>query len=155
MLSPHSQPVGCCPWAALPRKQADDLIFTSPLGKTLRLSNWRKAIFDPACQAAEIEGLRPHDLRHAAERCSRLIIELWMIQNGQDPHKCALCGKDSERKLTMRHTKFAGATIYDLVLHAGVISIIATITASPDLHPSRMDATIDLKLQHICGTREF
>ena len=49
----------------------------------------------------------------------------------------------------MHHTKFEGATIYNLVLHAGVISIIATITASPDPHPSRMDATIDLKLQHM------
>jgi integrase len=47
-------------------KQPDDLIFTSPLGKTLRLTNWRKNVFDPACQVAAIEGLRPHDLRHTA-----------------------------------------------------------------------------------------
>jgi hypothetical protein len=78
-----------------------------------------------------------------------------MIQNGQDPHKCRPCGKDSEKKLTIHHTKFEGTTIHHLVLHAGVIRIIATITASPDPDPSRMDAIIDLKLQHICGTREF
>jgi hypothetical protein len=45
----------------------------------------------------------------------RPIIEPLMIKNGQDPHKCALCGKESEEKLTIHHTKYAGATIYDLV----------------------------------------
>jgi integrase len=47
-------------------KQPDDLIFTSPLGKTLRLNNWRKVVFDPAVKAAGLVGLRPHDLRHTA-----------------------------------------------------------------------------------------
>ena len=47
-------------------KQPDELIFTSPLGKTLRLNNWRKNVFDPAVKAAGLEGLRPHDLRHTA-----------------------------------------------------------------------------------------
>jgi integrase len=47
-------------------KQPDDLIFTSPLGKTVRLSNWRKTVFDPAVSAAGLTGLRPHDLRHTA-----------------------------------------------------------------------------------------
>jgi integrase len=47
-------------------KLPDDLIFTSPLGKTLRLNNWRKNVFDPACKTAALMGLRPHDLRHPA-----------------------------------------------------------------------------------------
>jgi integrase len=47
-------------------KASNDLIFTSPLGKTLRLNNWRKTVWDPAVRAAGLEGLRPHDLRHTA-----------------------------------------------------------------------------------------
>jgi integrase len=47
-------------------KQPDDLIFTSPEGGTLRLSNWRKNVFNPAVAAAGLTGLRPHDLRHTA-----------------------------------------------------------------------------------------
>ena len=47
-------------------KQPDDLIFTSPLGKTLRLNNWRKNVFDPAVKTTGLVGLRPHDLRHTA-----------------------------------------------------------------------------------------
>ncbi len=47
-------------------KLPDDLIFTSPLGKTLRLNNWRKKVFDPACETTGLVGLRPHDLRHTA-----------------------------------------------------------------------------------------
>ncbi len=39
-------------------KQPGDLIFTSPLGKMLRLNNWRKNAFDPACKAAALVGLQ-------------------------------------------------------------------------------------------------
>jgi integrase len=52
--------------AACQGKQPDDLIFTSPQGKTLRLSNWRKNVFDPAVKVSGLTGLRPHDLRHTA-----------------------------------------------------------------------------------------
>ncbi|HEY6688802.1 MAG TPA: hypothetical protein VI094_21645 [Propionibacteriaceae bacterium] len=37
-------------------KQPGDLIFTSPLGKTLQLNNWRKNVFDPACKTAALVG---------------------------------------------------------------------------------------------------
>jgi integrase len=47
-------------------KLPDHLIFTSPLGKTLRLNNWRKNVFDPAVKTTGLVGLRPHDLRHTA-----------------------------------------------------------------------------------------
>jgi integrase len=47
-------------------KQPGDLVFTAPGGGPLRLGNWRTRVFDPACAAAGIVGLTPHDLRHTA-----------------------------------------------------------------------------------------
>lgn len=47
-------------------KVAEDLLFTAPTGGPLRLNNWRHRVFDPACRAAGISGLTPHDLRHTA-----------------------------------------------------------------------------------------
>ncbi|HYZ57475.1 MAG TPA: tyrosine-type recombinase/integrase [Streptosporangiaceae bacterium] len=47
-------------------KGRDDLVFTSPAGGVLRINNWRPRMFDRACAAAGIMGLRPHDLRHTA-----------------------------------------------------------------------------------------
>jgi integrase len=48
------------------RKSRDELVFTSPSGGVLRINNWRPRVFDRACAAAGITGLRPHDLRHTA-----------------------------------------------------------------------------------------
>ena len=47
-------------------KEPGDLVFTSSGGAPLRLGNWRRRVFDPACAAAGIVGLTPHDLRHTA-----------------------------------------------------------------------------------------
>ncbi len=48
-------------------KTADDLVFTMPGGSLLRLSNWRRAAFAPACQRAGLSArFRIHDLRHTA-----------------------------------------------------------------------------------------
>jgi integrase len=44
----------------------EDLVFTSPTGGVLRINNWRPRVFDPACRAAGLEGVSPHDLRHTA-----------------------------------------------------------------------------------------
>lgn len=45
---------------------ADDLVFPAPMGGPLRLNNWRRRVFDPACERAGLTNLTPHDLRHTA-----------------------------------------------------------------------------------------
>lgn len=47
-------------------KGPEDLIFTAPGGGVLRLGNWRARVFEPACRAAGLDGVSPHDLRHTA-----------------------------------------------------------------------------------------
>lgn len=47
--------------------ELDALVFTSPKGEPLRISNWRRRVWRPACEASEMpDGLRIHDLRHTA-----------------------------------------------------------------------------------------
>jgi integrase len=45
---------------------ADELVFSSPEGGVLLLRNFRRRAFEPACRAAGLDGLTPHDLRHTA-----------------------------------------------------------------------------------------
>lgn len=42
------------------------LMFSSPTGKLVRLSIWRRRFWAPALAAAGLDGLRLHDLRHTA-----------------------------------------------------------------------------------------
>ena len=47
-------------------KGPDDLVFTAPRGGVIFLRNWRKRVFDPAADAADLAPLSPHELRHTA-----------------------------------------------------------------------------------------
>lgn len=47
-------------------RDGDELMFTSPMGEAIRLNNWRRRVFAPACERAGLSGLTPHDLRHTA-----------------------------------------------------------------------------------------
>jgi integrase len=42
----------------------DTLVFTSPEGGPLRLSNFRRRVWYPAIKDTDLEGVRIHDLRH-------------------------------------------------------------------------------------------
>jgi integrase len=42
------------------------LIFPSRTGGPIRLNNWRRRVFDKACDEAGLVGFTPHDLRHTA-----------------------------------------------------------------------------------------
>lgn len=47
--------------------ESDSLVFTSPQGELLRISNWRRRVWRPACEGSAMpDGLRIHDLRHTA-----------------------------------------------------------------------------------------
>lgn len=59
-------------------KDSTGLVFTTPSGSPLRLSNWRRAVYLPASKRANMpRGLRLHDLRHTAASL--------MIQAGYPP----------------------------------------------------------------------
>jgi integrase len=47
-------------------KGRDDLVFTGARGGVIWLRNWRPRVFDAAVEAAGLDGLTPHELRHTA-----------------------------------------------------------------------------------------
>src|SRR5699024_5750940 len=47
-------------------KAPDELVFTTGRGAQLRSGNFRRWVFDPAVEAAGLEGVTPHVLRHTA-----------------------------------------------------------------------------------------
>jgi integrase len=51
---------------ALGDADAEAFVFPSPDGQPLRSENFRQRVWHPAARAAGVEGLRFHDLRHAA-----------------------------------------------------------------------------------------
>jgi integrase len=51
---------------AMADKGPSDLLFTSPEGGPLRLTNWRQRFFDKAAKAENLVGITPHGLRHTA-----------------------------------------------------------------------------------------
>ncbi len=46
--------------------KADTLLFNSPGGAALHYTNWRRRVWNPACERAGVPGLRFHDLRSLA-----------------------------------------------------------------------------------------
>jgi integrase len=59
----------------------EDLVFRSPNGDPVRLTNWRRRFWNTAVVKAELGQLRPHDLRHTA-------VALW-IAAGASPNEVA------------------------------------------------------------------
>lgn len=54
-----------------------ELVFSAPQGGPLRVPAWRRRFWLPAVKAAQLDGLRPHDMRHTA-------VALW-IATGANP----------------------------------------------------------------------
>jgi integrase len=65
-----------------PNPDPKALVFTSPHGAPLRAGQFRQRIWYPAIRAAELPGLRLHDLRHTA-------VALW-IAAGANPKEIAV-----------------------------------------------------------------
>jgi integrase len=73
----------------------DDLLFLSPDGGLLRAGNYHRRIWHPACQAAGLTGVTPHDLRasHAT----------WLVDGGWSVMDVAARLGHSKATVTTRH----------------------------------------------------
>jgi integrase len=63
-------------------------VFTAPQGGPLRLSTFRSRFWRPATVAADLEGLRIHDLRHTA-------VALWIAAGASPKEVAARAGHTS------------------------------------------------------------
>jgi integrase len=63
------------------RSTAVDLVFPTRNGTPWRATNFRNRVWRPACTAADLDGLVPHELRHTA-------VSLW-IAHGATPNEVA------------------------------------------------------------------
>lgn len=68
----QTRTVPLAPWlcdqltSLLENRHTDVLVFTTPGGYPLRMSNFRREVGNPAVRAAGLDGLSPHGLRHTA-----------------------------------------------------------------------------------------
>ena len=67
---------------------AGDLVFPAPEGGLLRPSLYRRRVWQPATLAADVEGLRIHDLRHTA-------VSLWIAAGASPKEVAARAGHTS------------------------------------------------------------
>ena len=67
---------------------SEDHVFTAPQGGPLRVPAWRRRFWNPAVAEAQLEPLRPHDLRHTA-------VALWIAQGASPKHIAARAGHTS------------------------------------------------------------
>lgn len=69
------------------------LLFTTVTGAPIRYSRWRRNHFDPACIAADLEGFKPHGLRHTYAALA--------VQSGANPKVLQATLGHSDIRLTL------------------------------------------------------
>ena len=77
-----------------PHPDPDAFVFVSPKDDVLRVNNFRRRVWDPALDAAGLQGVRIHDLRHTA-------ISLW-IAVGLNPKEVSVRAGHSNVAFTLQ-----------------------------------------------------